>query len=292
MSLELLKKRINTSKDFAQNKEIENKRKVLKSAIDYSYFGTDVIVNSNEEEEFRALISLGGTEKEKTISAFFENNLKVGDIVYWIRTNTYWLIESQELSEIAYFEGKMRQCLKYQILSPDGKTKTFATIKVNPSVNTEDFDQAILKFDTTTIEISIPDNEINSSLFKIESCIQIKGFTYKINNIDNISIDGIIKIYAKRDFDNNPNLFIEEDKVENDNDYIIGPKEIVPLEEVTYTISNDIEGTWTISDNSNITKTINNDNSLTIVWKNTRKRNNFTISYGDYSKEIIVKSLF
>lgn len=293
MSLEMLRKRSQAYATRDQNRQIENKQKVLKSVIDSSYFGAEVVKNSNEEKKFKVAITLNdSSDGDKTISSFFKDEIKIGDIIYWIKTNTYWLVTNQEHGEIAFFQGRLEQCENYQIIGPDGKTKVFANIKVEPDTKVDKFNDSTMKFDTTTIVIKVPDNKVNNSLFKIESCIQIKGFTYRINNIDNISTDGIIVIYAKRDFDNNPTLFVEKEKIENDNDYIVGPKEIVPLEEAIYTVSSEIEGTWVISDNTNILKTINNDNSLKIIWKNTRKRNNFTISYGEYSKEIIVKSLF
>lgn len=293
MSLEMLRKRSQAYATRDQNRQIENKQKVLKSVIDSSYFGAEVVKNSNEEKKFKVAITLNdSSDGDKTISSFFKDEIKIGDIIYWIKTNTYWLVTNQEHGEIAFFQGRLEQCENYQIIGPDGKTKVFANIKVEPNTKVDKFNDSTMKFDTTTIVIKVPDNKVNNSLFKIESCIQIKGFTYRINNIDNISTDGIIVIYAKRDFDNNPTLFVEKEKIENDNDYIVGPKEIVPLEEAIYTVSSEIEGTWVISDNTNILKTINNDNSLKIIWKNTRKRNNFTISYGEYSKEIIVKSLF
>lgn len=293
MSLEMLRKRSQAYATRDQNRQVENKQKVLKSVIDSSYFGAEVVKNSNEEKKFKVAITLNdSSDGDKTISSFFKDEIKIGDIIYWIKTNTYWLVTNQEYGEIAFFQGRLEQCENYQIIGPDGKTKVFANIKVEPDTKVDKFNDNTMKFDTTTIVIKVPDNKVNNSLFKIESCIQIKGFTYRINNIDNISTDGIIVIYAKRDFDNNPTLFVEKEKIENDNDYIVGPKEIVPLEEAIYTVSSEIEGTWVISDNTNILKTINNDNSLKIIWKNTRKRNNFTISYGEYSKEIIVKSLF
>lgn len=293
MSLDMLKKRMNASGKVAQNSMIRDKQKVLDSVIKSSFFGADVIVNTDEECMFRASITMSdANEGDKIISAPFERDLKIGDIVYWINTNTYWIVTYQEIGELAFFQGKMEQCENYQITGPDGKTKVFANIKVMPKSAIEEFNQAQMKFDTTTIEIQIPDNEINCSLFKIETCIQIKGFTYRINNVDNISTNGILKIFAKRDFDNNPTLFIEKEEIENDNTYIVGPNEIVPFEEAIYTISSDIEGTWSIPNNLDLQKTINSDNSLTLVWKNARKRKDFIISYGNYSKEIFVKSLF
>ncbi len=290
----MLKKRMEVSGILAQKQQIKDKQKVLDSVIKQSYFGANVVVNSDEENLFRAAITMSDAgEGDKVISAPFDKNLKLGDIVYWSETNSYWIITYQELSELAFFQGKMEQCENYQIIGPDGKTKVFANIKTTPKSSVKDANQAIIKLDETTIIIKIPDNEINSSLFKIETCIQIKGFTYKINNVDNISIDGILVIYAKRDYDNNPILFVEKQEKENDNTYIIGSNKIVPFEESTYTISSsDIEGTWTVSDNTNVSKTINSDGSLTIIWKNGRKRNDFIISYGEYSKEIHVESLF
>lgn len=294
MSYSMLKKRIEASGVLAQKQQIKNKQKVLDSVIKQSYFGANIVVNSDEENLFRVAITMSDDgEGDKVISAPFDKNLKLGDIIYWSETNTYWIITYQEFAELAFFQGKMEQCENYQILGPDGKTKVFANIKTAPKSNVKDANQALIKLDETTIIIKIPDNEINSSLFKIETCIQIKGFTYKINNVDNISIDGVLVIYAKRDYDNNPTLFVEKQEKENDNTYIIGSNEIVPFEESTYTISSsDIEGTWTVSDNINVSKTINSDGSLTIIWKNGRKRNDFIISYGEYSKEIHVESLF
>lgn len=289
----MLKRRMAAEGKQAQNQMIKDKVKVLKSVIKSSYFGADVVVNSNEENVFRAAIDLSDAgEGDKIISAPFENDLKIGDIIYWIKTNSYWIITYQEIGEIAFFQGKMEQCENYQILGPDGKTKVFANIKVVPKSATKDFDITKMNFDETTVRIQIPDNEINSSLFKIDTCIQIKGFTYKIKNVDNISTNGLIILHTERDFDNNPTLFVEKNEPENDNTYIVGPSEIVPLEEVTYTINGDIDGTWAVSENINILKTINSDNSLTISWTNPRKRKDFIISYGEYSKEIKVNSLF
>jgi hypothetical protein len=84
---------------------------------------------------------------------------------------------------------------------------------------------------------------------------------------------------------------MNENNIVNDNTYIDGPNFISPLEEAVYSIVGNIKGDWTIPDNKDLQKIINSDGSITLIWSNTRKRQDFVISYGDYSKEIHVQSL-
>ena len=127
-------------------------------------------------------------------------------------------------------------------------------------------------------------------IFSLDKKIKVLDTMWKIFHVDYISKNGVIIIKAERSFDKEEEIIINENPVVNDNTYIDGPNIIEPFEEVTYRIAQNIEGTWSIPENSNIKKTINNDNSLTIIWTNGRKRNDFTITFGDYSKRIQVKS--
>jgi hypothetical protein len=44
------------------------------------------------------------------LSVGFEHGFKAGDIFEWARTNSYWIILTQDLNEIAYFRGSIRRC--------------------------------------------------------------------------------------------------------------------------------------------------------------------------------------
>ena len=154
----------------------------------------------------------------------------------------------------------------------------------------EVFDETLIITDKTTLQIWIPNTEMNKDVFKLNLKLRVLDQVWKINQVDFISKNGILILTAEKSVES-PDVTIDENDIVNDNTYIDGPNFISPLEEVTYSIVGDIEGVWSIPDNKNLQKVINNDGSITLIWKNTRKRNDFTITYGDYSKEIHVKSM-
>ena len=301
MSLDLMAKRMAKTGKTASNAQarmIARKQAVLKDAIYNSYFGMDIKRPDTKDTEtsYRVLItastsSLSDTETKKYISSFFEVGLDIGSVIYWERDNSYWLIYEKERNEIAYFLGKMIQAKNYQIATADGKFSTWGSIALTLSEQEQKFDRTLLMSEETDLKIMIPDNEQNRQAFTLDTKIKVLDTTWKIYNADYITRNGIITVKAKRNFDSVADIEMNENNIVNDNTYIQGPNSIIPLEKVVYTVADGIEGTWAISDNPNIKKTINNDNSLEIVWTNSRKRNDFIISYGIYQKEIQVKSL-
>ena len=298
MGLQEMRTRVEYIDRSAQGREIKGKQKVLKDAINRSYFGFDVRKpeEDNKQKTYRVLItgtsnSLGDNELKKDISAFFDDGFKIGSIVHWLRPNSYWLIYEREQNEIAYFQGKMVEAKSYQITTVDGTHATWGNITLSLDEETETFDRTLLAFESTLIKLRIPDNELNRNAFGVDKKLKILDTTWKIYNIDYLSDPGLITLRGKRSFDSDSDIKVVENNIVNDNNYIDGPNSIIPFEEATYSIQGDIEGTWSIPDNSNIKKTINNDGTLTIVWNNARKRNDFTISYGEYTKEIHVESM-
>ena len=298
MSLEMMKKRMQYNDANAQDRMIKRKQAVLKDSIERSYFGMEITrPDIKDETPHKVLItsassSLSDSETKKYISSFFEVGLDIGSIVHWIRDDSYWLIYEKERNEIAYFLGKMIQAKNYQISTGDGKYSTWGSIALTLNEIEEKFDRTLLTGEDTGLTIMIPDNEQNRQVFVLDTKIKVLDTTWKIYNTDYISRDGIITIKAKRSFDSVADIQIDENNnIVNDNTYIQGPNSIIPFEKAVYTVAEGIEGEWAIPDNPNIQKTINNDNSLEIVWTNGRKRNDFTISFGEYSKEIRVESL-
>lgn len=301
MGYEELQRRIRYIDSSGQDRAVKIKRKVLKKAMDRSYFGFDVTKPEiNDIDTYKVLItgttsSLGDSETKKDISSFFEDKIEIGTIIHWLKTDSYWLIYEREKSEIAYFQGKMIEAKNYQITTDDGKFSTWGSISLTEQSENDMFDKTLLTKEDSVLKIMIPNNKQNMEIFSIGKRIKVLDMMWKIFHVDYITKNGIVIIKAERNFDSLNNsdndIIINENNIANDNTYIDGPNFITPYEKATYRVAKGIEGSWSIPDNLNITKIINDDGSLTIVWNNGRKRNDFTISYGDYSKDIIVKSL-
>lgn len=287
---ELYKKRMKFAHDSEQDRMIQNKKLVLKDAINRSYFGFDVTKPEiSDNRRYRVLITRDD-EDEQILSSFFENDIKVGSIVHWLRTDTYWLVHEQNINEIAYFEGKMIECKNFQITVDGEKFSTWGRIVFTSKSGEEKFDKTLIITNQDSMEIWIPNTEMSLKVFKTGVKLKVLDQVWKVNSVDYISKNGILILKAEKTTDV-PDINIDENDVVNDNTYIDGPNFIAPLEKATYYIVGNIEGDWSIPNNQYIQKTINSDGSITIVWTNARKRNDFTISYGEYSKEIHVKSL-
>ena len=296
MNLDLYAKRIQHNNDSSQKRQIENKQKTLKNAIKTSYFRANV-VNLFKDKKFTANIYESDKNNDnKIISCFVQDSeVDIGSVLFWEETNTYWMITDQDLNELAYFEGTLEKCQDYQIETIKGKVRTWGVVKVNPSWSDKKFDKTLVRHNSSTLELKIPNVNKNIEYFKEGELFTIKNSTWSILTVDNLSDDNIIIITALKhanDVDGYLEKKMEEKISVNDNTYIDGPNEIYPLDTNIYRITNpEIEGFWSVPDNKFITKNINNDNELIITWNNARKRENFTITYGKYSKEIVVSSL-
>lgn len=282
--------RLKHNQDYMQKNMIKNKNKVLEDVIKTSYYGFNV---SNPlvdiEVYFKALIMESTAEDEKKISSLLKNNLRIGSVIYWKYTDTFWIVTEQNLSEIAHFEGTMLKCKNYQIATENGDFVTWARITAVTEYGEEMFNKTLIVSDDSYLKITIPYSERAKQVLKLDTVLNIVDKNWKVKTVNYIDVDGLITIIAEQ-CALRSDISVEELPTA-DNRYIQGPTIIQPLEKVTYVVAEGLEGEWTISDNINIKKIINSDNSLTLSWTNTRKRNNFVISYGDYKKEIAVQSL-
>jgi hypothetical protein len=71
--------------------------------------------------EIRALINPDKVKQDyddKIVSIDYEHSYEPGDVFEWKKTNTYWLIYTQEITEDAYFRGEIRRC-RYKIRFKD-----------------------------------------------------------------------------------------------------------------------------------------------------------------------------
>lgn len=288
---DLFTKRMRYIATSEQERAIKNKQMTLQDSINRSYFGFNVTKPDHSDYlQYRVLITKDD-EDEQIISSFFENDIKVGTIIHWLRTDTYWLVHEQNINEIAFFEGKMIECKNFQITVGEDKFSTWGRIVLTSKTGEETFDRTLVITDQTGLEVWIPHTQTSKEVFKLNTKFKILENYWKVKEVDFLSKDGILIIKATKTTEDVADYEINENDIANDNTYIDGPNFIAPLENVTYSIVGEIDGDWTISNNQYIQKTINSDGSITIVWTNARKRNDFTISYGNYSKEVHVKSL-
>jgi hypothetical protein len=71
--------------------------------------------------EVRALINPDKVKQDyddKILSIDYQAGFEPGDVFEWKKTNTYWLIYLQEITEDAYFRGEIRRC-RYQLKFKD-----------------------------------------------------------------------------------------------------------------------------------------------------------------------------
>ena len=102
---------------------IADKLRSLNNAIGLSYQSATAILE--DSREFKCLINenkITLEEDNKILSIPFQGaclnkdntiestDVHCGSVIHWKETNSYWIVYSQFLSELAYFRGAMRRC--------------------------------------------------------------------------------------------------------------------------------------------------------------------------------------
>ncbi len=325
MSFDSMKNRIDYLGGFInQDRMIKDKARSLLSAIRTSYQSARFKKYPKLDFEFKGLFNPVANNENfdtKMISVPWKTGYEVGDIFYWENTDTYWICFLQDKSELAYFRGECRRCdhkiswvsqerevieTLVSVIGPD--TPTLRTSSSMQAQVAEDFPNA-------TIQLLIQDNEQNRTFFGRYQKFFIKGVTYQIEQLDVISMPGIIQAMATEHYTN----AIEDDTEENlrnawnvqpiiddhPTEYaIIGDPVIKPIMENTYsTIMSG--GEWLIMENINQpidkkspAKFISTDltaQEITLIWDSV-KSGQFTLGYrltngNIYQRHIIVESL-
>lgn len=300
---------------FQQNREIRDKQRSLERALLYSYQGAWVKkVYSDDEymaEEKRVLINPNKVKQdydEKTISAPFEYEYAVGDIVEWVGTNTYWLLYLQEMTELAYFKGAIRRC-SYRIDWKDGFTyaavvgpsekKISTGIKHDISIDTPNYSLTLL----------IPKTAENIKQFKryskffLSNDLDEDRVCWRVEAVDSITTPGIIEIsaseyYYNKDTDDLENGIVDGlvEEVKNPNtedveDAIIGPTFIKPRTTNNYRFNGRLIADWKIRTDLPVKVKKIDDYEIEIYWDSSYS-GEFTIEYGSYIKTVVVESLF
>ena len=296
-----------------QERMIKSKRRSLESAIWNSYQAAEIVkIDATDKTPVKALINphrLTQDYDTKNLSVGFEYNIQCGDIFEWVGTKTYWLVYLQELTELAYFRGTVRRC-SYQIKweTEDGEQMVYAALKGPDNLGLASSVKHGISIDTPSYSINflVPQTEITKAFFKRYTKFYLKDCDtcWRIEGVDTLSSPGVIEVYAKE-------YYANKDKDDIDNGIVNGLiEELIPNtkeEEMTirgdtfikvkqtanYLFDGNIAASWTVDKKAPVQLEVNpqDPRRVSVKWTSSYS-GQFELHYGDFSKTIIVESLF
>ncbi len=215
-----------------ENRMIKGKWRTLQRALKYSYQACTVqkvqpfsdVLKENAltvDKTFkhcRALINPDKVKQDyddKIISIGYEDDYHPGDVFEWKKTDTYWIIYTQELTEDAYFRGEIRRC-RYTInfKDEDGNwCSTWAAIRGPVETQIESIQKNQERVDRPNLSLNIlmPYNEKTLRAFDRYSEFLFAGRCWKVQAPDSISMKNIIEINAEEDYINRDTDDIEKE---------------------------------------------------------------------------------
>lgn len=297
-----------------QERMIKDKRRSLDRAVWNSYQAAEIVrIDAEDWKPVRALINPNKLKQDyddKVLSVGFEYNFHCGDVFEWLGTNTHWLIYLQDLTELAYFRGDIRKC-SYQIAweDDDGLHTAYAAIRGPIETRINSIYSHGLSVDTPnySLNLLLPKNEATLKYFQRYSKFYLQGHDtcWRIEAIDQFSTPGILEIVAVEYYAN-----VSEDDVDNG---VVGGLVVKPespntsTEEATIigdtfikvkkTYDFEFNGTlakdWYVDEKYPVTLMPNpkDPRKVSLQWTSPYS-GQFDLHYGDYSKTIVVESLF
>lgn len=295
-----------------QERMIRDKRRSLDSAVWYSYQAAE-IKHIGDSISVRALINPNQVKQDyddKILSVGSEYNFKCGDVFEWIGTSTHWLIYLQDLTELAYFRGNIRRC-SYSIAWEDenGKHETYVALRGPKESSINSFSSHGLSIDSPnyTLNLLIPQNEETLKYFTRYSKFYLadNSTCWRIEAIDKFSTPGIIEVAAveyyanaiEDDVDNGiVGGLIEEPRNPNTAEVdatIIGETFIKIKKSYTYTFKGRAVHKWCVDSKYPVILNVleSDPRVVTLKWDNTFS-GQFELHYGNFTKTIVVESLF
>lgn len=202
---DLFQQRLNTSTKIPQEKLIADKVKTFKRALNSSY-NAETVYNQNNSD-FLALISGTSSQKlqdneRKIFSTLLDNECAVGDIIFWERDNSRWMITEQTTTEKAVFQGfinKINHQLEWKDLNTGTIYKQWVVAETSAEKTIEDGVKNSITYDlfSDSLFIMMPKKTKGVELLKRYDEIIIGGKKWIIEVVDNISNTNILKLYVK-----------------------------------------------------------------------------------------------
>lgn len=300
-----------------QERMIKDKRRSLDKATLYSYQAADVRdINAKILNTYRALINPNKLKQDyddKIVSVGFESRFQPGTVFEWVGTHTYWLVYLQDLTELAYFRGDIRKC-SYEIAwkDDDGEHKTYAAIRgpVETRVNFIQKHGISVDEPNYSLNILMPKNEETlkyftrySKFYLQNDPVQKNKICWRVEAVDWISMPGVLEINAVEYYSNKVEddiengivggLVVEEKNpnTEEIEDTITGETFIKPKKRYRYQFTGSMISDWKIKTDLPLQCWEIDEHCIELMWLKPVS-GQFTLSYGDFEKVIVVESLF
>ena len=297
-----------------QERMIKDKRRSLNAAVWNSYQAAQVArIGYKDEKPVRALINPNRLKQDyddKVISVGYEYGFKCGEVFEWVGTNSYWLIYLQDLTELAYFRGDIRRC-QYQISweNENGeRISTYAAIRgpVETKINSLQTHGISLDTPNHSIHLLLPLNDDTLKYFTryAKFYLQNSDVCWRVEATDYISTPGILEVnaaeyYANMIEDDVENGIvgglIEEIKDPNTEEAasIIGNTFIKVKKSYEYRFNGTLAAEWYVDKQYPVKLEFDIDDPRNVVLKwDSSYSGQFDLHYGNYSKTIVVESLF
>lgn len=314
-NLDLLNKRLKYQGGTQQGRMIADKYKTFQKALYSSYQGAD-IKKINDANIYRGLINpnkLKPDYDDKILSIDYDSKFKPGDIFEWVGTDTYWIIYLQKLTEKAYFMGDIRKC-SFNIKWKDKgvEKSTYAAIRGPVETQITNISKHDINIDTPNLSLHLlmPKNEDTLkqfqrySKFYLQTEKNIEPICWRVETIDYISMPGVLEVVAEEYYSNeieddiNEGIVgglipsVEDPNKDDVNEIILGETFIKTRKTYKYHFnkSNDNDS-WSIPENLPIQIIAQDKYNIELRWT-ANYSGEFKLSYGPYSKILIVDSLF
>lgn len=277
---------------------VKGKLQSLRSAKKNSYQAEWITFN---DEKWRCLINpikLSTEYDQKEISIEFESGMKPGEVFYWDRTQTYWMVIDRRYTEEAYFRGEIRRC-DYEIQVKEntyhiwlrGPVETDLIWKQKHSIEYNEMNYSLMFY--------VVKNEETNEFFKRHQIVKFDNHNWRVAAVDRYTQPDIIEVYLEEYFDNEmQDAQTATEIIEPDTTvpYIDGQLQVYPYDtNLSYSIQNtDIVGTWSVSNSkAKITAAAQTICSIDII---TSRSGDFVIKYSDGDNviaelPIVIKSL-
>ena len=196
-NLDLYQNRLRDSRKISKSKLVDLKIKTFEKALEKSY-NSEVVQTNNDE--FKALITGIPTQPKigkKSFATLRDHGCEVGDEIYWLSNDSYWLITEHDETEGAIFQGSVEKTLyelKWKDPISDRIYSARACAKGPDETTIGNGVKHAIMFDTLTdsLYLIVSAKTQGSHLLKRYTELMVNGKKWRIEVADNMTRENLI----------------------------------------------------------------------------------------------------